>query len=133
MNKLSCIFLHNVLHANLANSLLILLFFLPFRFVHQLKETHASIKARSNHVTAAMVTVRQARSQAASLEERIVKEEVILTEKREACLKLLTQVGQDTAILEQHTRLLTKQRERIAHLKKVCECVRYLCTHGGVT
>lgn len=84
-----------------------------------MKGTHASIQDRSSHVTAAMVTVSRARTQAATLEERIIKEEVVLTEKKEACLKLLTQVGQDTAILEQHSRLLTKQRERISHLRKV--------------
>ena len=54
-----------------------------------------------------------------TLQERIKREEVVLTEKSEACLKLLVQIGQDTAILKQHSQLLAKQKDRIAHLKKV--------------
>ncbi len=73
-------------------------------------------------MAAALATVSTAQAQAVALEERIGKEEVILSEKKGASLKLLVLIGQDTAILKQHSRLLSKQRERISHLKKVCMC-----------
>ena len=44
---------------------------------------------------------------------------MVLREKGEACTKLLVQIGQDTAISCQHSKLVAKQKERIAHLKKV--------------
>ena len=56
---------------------------------------------------------------ASSLQERISRETVVLGEKSEACIKLLVQIGQDTAISSQHSKLVAKQKERIAHLKKV--------------
>lgn len=55
------------------------------------------------------------------LEERIRRETIVLGEKSEACIKLLVQIGQDTAISSQHSKLVAKQKERIAHLKKVGE------------
>ena len=89
------------------------------RFVHQLRETHVAIETGSSLASSAVECVRTAQTRARGLEERVGKEEIILTEKSEACAKLLVQIGQDTAIMKQHSRLLGRQKERIAHLKKV--------------
>ena len=89
------------------------------RFVHKLSEVHAANETKSSRISSALACVSTASARAKTLQERIKREEVVLTEKSEACLKLLVQIGQDTAILKQHSQLLAKQKDRIAHLKKV--------------
>ena len=63
--------------------------------------------------------MRQARERAEALERKVGRERVVLGEKSEACEQLLVQVGQDTAISQEHSKLAAKQRSRIAHLRKV--------------
>ena len=74
---------------------------------------------RCNQVAAALKCVRQARERAEALERKVGRERVVLGEKSEACEQLLVQVGQDTAISQEHSKLAAKQRSKIAHLRKV--------------
>lgn len=59
------------------------------------------------------------------VEERLVREERVLDEREEAYGKLLVQLGQDTAISQEHSRLVARQRQRVRHLKEVRECARH--------
>jgi len=102
------------------------------RFVHQLGEAHSSQQACSSQVSSALECVSVAEGQYNNLVERVGREETLLGEKTEACLKLLVQIGQDTAILKQHSRLLTKQKERITHLRKVYQPLSFRFTHCKV-
>ncbi len=77
------------------------------------------MQSKSSQLSLALGCLHRATERVASLREKIKREEVVLTEKKEACIKLLTQIGQDTAISRQHSKLVTKERERIVHLKKV--------------
>ena len=89
------------------------------RFVHELQRVHSTTTDRCNQVAAALKCVRQARERAEALERKVGRERVVLEEKCEVCEQLLVQVGQDTAISQEHSKLASKQRSRIAHLRKV--------------
>lgn len=87
--------------------------------MHELNEVQSVSQSDSSRLSLALNCLEQAMRKADSLRERIQREEVVLGEKGEACIKLLVQIGQDTAISCQHSKLVAKQKERIAHLKKV--------------
>lgn len=93
--------------------------FEPCRFSHELTVIHATSKTKSTQLTSALRCLDRATERVCVLGDRIRREEVVLREKGEACDKLLVQIGQDTTISLQHRKLVAKQRERIAHLKKV--------------
>ena len=80
---------------------------------------HSISQSKCSKLSSALSCVERASSQVSALQDKIKRESVILEEKRDACVKLLVQIGQDTAISHQHNKLVTRQRERIAHLKKV--------------
>lgn len=95
------------------------LFFMLCRFVHELDEVQRESQSSSSRLSLALNCLEHAMKKASCLQEKIKREEVVLGEKGEACIKLLVQIGQDTAISCQHSKLVAKQKERIAHLKKV--------------
>ena len=97
---------------------------LLLRFVHELQHIHSSTTNQCNQVTAALNRVRQAREKGEALERKVGKERVVLGEKSEVCEQLLIQVGQDTAISQEHSKLAAKQRSRIAHLRRVSFIIR---------
>lgn len=70
-----------------------------------------------------------ARNRARQMEEKLVREERVLEEREEAYEKLLVQLGQDTAISQEHSRLVARQRERVRHLKEVGTCICYMYIH----
>ena len=76
-------------------------------------------QSKCSNLSSALACIEKATSRINVLQERVKRESVVLDEKCEACVKLLVQIGQDTAISHQHTKLVTKQKERITHLKKV--------------
>lgn len=80
---------------------------------------HSSIADRSDRVNSALECVRRAMERGEALQQRVGRERVVLSEKCEACERLLVQVAQDTAISREHNKLVAKQRGRIAHLRKV--------------
>lgn len=89
------------------------------RIVHKLGEKFEAYKVKSSQISSALECVSIASDRVEALQDKITKEQVIYTEKKEACSKLLIQIGQDTAILKQHSQLLSKQGGRVTHLKKV--------------
>ena len=95
------------------------MFVFYFRFVHELSQMHSVNQSKCSKLQLALACIERANSQINILQGRIKRESIVLDEKCEACVKLLVQIGQDTAISHQHTKLVTKQRERITHLKKV--------------
>ena len=80
---------------------------------------HSENQSQCFKLSSALTCIERATSRIAVLQERIKRESIVLDEKCEACVKLLVQIGQDTAISHQHNKLVSKQRERIVHLKKV--------------
>ena len=76
-------------------------------------------QSKCSILSSALACIEKATTKIATLQERIKRESVVLDEKRQACVKLLVQIGQDTTISHQHNKLVAKQRERIIHLKKV--------------
>lgn len=89
------------------------------RFVYELNKVQMKCQCSSVQLSQALRCFSHAMEQVSSLQERTRRETVVLGEKSEACNKLLIQIGQDTAISCQHSKLVAKQKERIAHLKKV--------------
>ena len=61
----------------------------------------------------------RARERGQEVEDRLAREERVLDEREVAYGKLLTQLGQDTAISEEHSRLVARQRQRVTDLRKV--------------
>ena len=90
-----------------------------YRFVHELYTLYSENQSKGFKLSSALTSVQKATSKISTLQERIKRESVVLDEKSKACVKLLVQIGQDTAISQQHNKLVTKQRDRISHLKKV--------------
>ena len=76
-------------------------------------------QSKCSKLSSALACIEKATNKITPLQERIKRESIVLDEKSQACVKLLVQIGQDTAISHQHNKLVTKQRERITHLKKV--------------
>ena len=76
-------------------------------------------QSKCSKLSSALACIEKATNKITTLQERIKRESIVLDEKSQACVKLLVQIGQDTAISHQHNKLVTKQRERIIHLKKV--------------
>ena len=76
-----------------------------------------------------MQCVNEARDRARQVEERLAREERALEEREEAYGKVLIQLGQDTAISQEHSRLVARQRERVADLRKV----QYFHLHSCAT
>ena len=91
------------------------------RMVYKLNGVHKSGQLELAQLTLSLSCLSSAMERATKLHDRIQHEKVILAEKSEACVKLLTLIGQDTAISRQYSRLVVKQKERISHLKKVRE------------
>ncbi len=87
--------------------------------MHELNEVEGESKSSSAQLSSALSCLEQAMERVSSLEEKMRRETTVLGEKGEACMKLLVQIGQDTAISGQHSKLVSKQKERISHLKKV--------------
>ena len=67
-----------------------------------------------------MRCVSGARDRVQQIEERLGRERRVLEEREEAYTKLLVQLGQDTAISQEHSRLMARQEQRVRHLRKVC-------------
>ena len=80
---------------------------------------HSVNQSKCSKLSSALSCIERATSRINVLQERIKRESIVLEEKSEACVKLLVQIGQDTAISHEHNKLVKKQRERITHLKKV--------------
>ena len=70
-----------------------------------------------------------ARDKARQVEEKLAREERVLGEREEAYGKLLVQLGQDTAISQEHNRLVARQRQRVVDLRKVYVQVHVKATH----
>lgn len=66
-----------------------------------------------------MQCVSNAREKTHQVNERLSREERVLEEKEEAYSKVLIQLGQDTAISQEHSRLVARQKQRVTELKKV--------------
>lgn len=66
-----------------------------------------------------MECVEGARVRGQEMEERLGREERVLEEREEAYRKVLVQLGQDTAISEEQSRLVARQRHRVTDLRKV--------------
>ena len=94
--------------------------------MHELKEFHSESQSKCCKLSSALACIEQATNKITTLQEKIKRESIVLDEKCRACIKLLVQIGQDTAISHQHNKLVTKQRERIVHLKKVTTAVHCL-------
>ena len=93
------------------------------RFVHELNKLQRESEASCCRLSRALSCLEEAMKKAGCLQDKIKREGVVLGEKSEACTKLLVQIGQDTAISCQHSKLVAKQKERITHLKKVLDSV----------
>lgn len=66
-----------------------------------------------------MKCVERARERSRELEEKQAREERVLEEREDAYKKVLVQLGQDTAISEEQSRLVTRQTQRVSELQKV--------------
>ena len=78
------------------------------RFVHELNQMYSENQSKCSKLSSALACIDKATNKITTLQERIKRESVVLDEKCQACVKLLVQIGQDTAISHQHNKLVTK-------------------------
>ena len=77
----------------------------------KLHEEHGRIKK-------ALQCVQQASEKAELLANAVLKEKSVLDDKQHSALSFLSQLGQNTAIKEEHGKLLDKQKDKILQLEK---------------
>ncbi|XP_033641711.1 dynein beta chain, flagellar outer arm-like [Asterias rubens] len=81
---------------------------------------HRQQKIQTEHVTVtrALEHINKENKLATKLQKQLEHELVVLEERKEGTVKLLSQIGQDKAIAEQQIKIVHKQMEKIQKLKK---------------
>jgi dynein heavy chain len=89
------------------------------RFSCELRVFHEAKSQQTSTLSKAIMCIEDAEAELVSLERTLGQEMEQLEEKKYACVKLLGQTGQDTAIAAEHEKFLLRLKERINHLEKM--------------
>ncbi|XP_070202269.1 uncharacterized protein [Littorina saxatilis] len=89
------------------------------KFISLANERHAEIEDTHNAVTKTLEQIRHENEMAIKLKKQLEHEMVVLEERKAGTIKILSQIGQDTAITEQQIRVVKNQMEKIERLKKL--------------
>nr|WAQ15579.1 axonemal dynein heavy chain E [Halisarca dujardinii] len=89
------------------------------RFTSELKTFRERNSAKNLKLSQSIACIQDAAAEVASLQRTLDLELEQLEEKRYACVKLLGQTGQDTAIAGEHEKFLLQLKDRISHLQKM--------------
>ena len=83
------------------------------------ESTHAQVVEKKENIKSTLTTAEQSSDMIESLKKRLQHEKMVLEQKHQGSNSLLTQIGQDRAITEEHVRMVQKTRNKIQHLEKV--------------
>nr|XP_006816782.1 PREDICTED: dynein heavy chain 17, axonemal-like [Saccoglossus kowalevskii] len=88
------------------------------RFISVCKDRDDMITKEHDTVTHALDHINRENDLADRLKKQLEHEKVVLEERKDGTIKLLSQIGQDTAIAEQQVKIVKNQEEKIKSLKK---------------
>ncbi|XP_022099208.1 dynein beta chain, ciliary-like [Acanthaster planci] len=88
------------------------------RFLSMYHQRQQKIQEEHTMVTGALEHINKENQLASKLQKQLEHELVVLEERKEGTVKLLSQIGQDKAIAEQQIKIVHKQMEKIQKLKK---------------
>ncbi|XP_076457719.1 uncharacterized protein LOC143291635 isoform X3 [Babylonia areolata] len=89
------------------------------KFISLANERHAEIEETQQAVTKTLEQIRHENEMAIKLKKQLEHEMIVLEERKAGTIKILSQIGQDTAITEQQIRVVKNQLEKIDRLKKL--------------
>ncbi|XP_033103095.1 dynein heavy chain 9, axonemal-like [Anneissia japonica] len=87
-------------------------------FVNMMFERKRHIESEHETVTTALQYINRENKLATRLKKQLEHELIVLEERKEGTIKLLSQIGQDTAITEQQVKTVMKQMDKIDKLKQ---------------
>ncbi|XP_071959570.1 uncharacterized protein [Antedon mediterranea] len=87
-------------------------------FVSMMFERKRHIETEHETVTTALQYINRENKLATRLKKQLEHELVVLEERKDGTIKLLSQIGQDTAITEQQVKTVMKQMDKIDKLKQ---------------
>ncbi|GFS27875.1 dynein beta chain, flagellar outer arm [Elysia marginata] len=88
------------------------------RFISLANTKNSEVNRTHETVTKTLQQIRRENEVAIRLKKQLEHEMVVLEERKAGTIKILSQIGQDTAITEQQIRVVKNQLEKITHLKK---------------
>ncbi|GFO25145.1 dynein beta chain, ciliary-like, partial [Plakobranchus ocellatus] len=88
------------------------------RFISLANAKNKEVNRTHETVTKTLQQIRHENEVAIRLKKQLEHEMVVLQERKAGTIKILSQIGQDTAITEQQIRVVKNQLEKITHLKK---------------
>ncbi|XP_071095883.1 uncharacterized protein [Haliotis cracherodii] len=89
------------------------------RFISLTCSRHSDVNEVQMAVTKTLQQIRRENEVAIKLKKQLEHEMVVLTERKAGTIKILSQIGQDTAITEQQIKVVKNQLEKIHKLKKL--------------
>ncbi|XP_023931015.1 dynein beta chain, ciliary-like [Lingula anatina] len=89
------------------------------RFISVANARHSEIGHSHDMVTKALEQIHRENTLATKLHKQLEHEKIVLEERKAGTIKILSQIGQDTAITEQQVKIVKSQMEKIQKLKKL--------------
>ncbi|KAK2150979.1 hypothetical protein LSH36_380g01016, partial [Paralvinella palmiformis] len=80
---------------------------------------HEEIEDTNQTMIRMMAQIQKENALASKLKRELEHEKIVLSERKEGTIKILAQIGQDTAITEQQIKIVRAQMDKIHRLKKV--------------
>ncbi|XP_055866060.1 uncharacterized protein LOC106055129 isoform X2 [Biomphalaria glabrata] len=88
------------------------------RFISLAKERYEEVESTHDAVTTTLKQISHENELANKLKKQLEHEKIVLEERKAGTIKILSQIGQDTAITEQQVKVVKNQMEKITILKK---------------
>ncbi|KAH9514965.1 hypothetical protein Btru_021540, partial [Bulinus truncatus] len=89
-----------------------------YRFITLANERLKEVESTHDAVTTTLKQIRHENELAIKLKKQLEHEKIVLEERKAGTVKILSQIGQDTAITEQQVKVVKNQMEKITLLKK---------------
>lgn len=97
------------------------------RYISLATAKNSEVKTDHDSVTKSLNHIKRENEVALKLKKLLEHEMIVLEERKQGTIKILSQIGKDTAITEQQIKVVKAQLDRISRLKKVCFC----CYHSS--
>lgn len=88
------------------------------RFISLVNQRYHELHEEHKRLTGALHCVESASEKAEVLANAMLKENAVLEDKEHSALSFLAQLGQNTAIKEEHMKIIDKQKDKISQLEK---------------
>ncbi|KAJ8316216.1 hypothetical protein KUTeg_006230, partial [Tegillarca granosa] len=89
------------------------------RYISLASARHKDVEEVQLSVTKSLNQIRKENEVATKLRKQLEHELIVLEERKMSTIRILTQIGQDTAITEQQIKVVKAQLDRISKLKKL--------------